>query len=252
MKYLMRQGNGIWVAAREQIAGNKTKEEIVKDLQDRTKAAQVWFFDLDDNHADAPARKIVMKMVGTNAFDPKFIWWVLTRGFPARFNKNGESRAFRQYLNSFLRSKEALQRVKALYTRDIARQSLYPGVMDFCDLFPNAKKFYITRNIAEVADVFNEVLSFDGFFPEAYDKGKVIERYLNKNQDVKDIGIDGDSREDAEMIRVARSFGKSVVSFYSMEKLRDTKMNKDFDYAVSKDRRGLVEILKRRDAHVDY
>lgn len=243
MRYLIEPEYGIWVAVNDRLAGSSSDSELTRDLQQRTKAVQTWFFDLDDNHAYSPAKKLALERVGTNMFSPEFIWWVLTQGLPAKFLKRRESEAWKKYVKNFLRSEEALQEVQKLYTKETAQQSLYSGVRDFAELFSSAERFYVTRNIAEVAEAYRSALGIDGFFPEADNKGKVVEKYLDEHPEVRIIGVDGDSEEDVAMIEVAQFYEKDVVSFYSMDKPKDP-MDQIFDYSVSKDRSGLVRLLQ--------
>lgn len=243
MRYLIEPQNGIWVAVRDELVGNKSNSELIKNLQERTKAVQTWFFDLDDEHTDSPAKKIAMGRVGTSLFSPIFIWWASTQGAPAKFFKSRESGAWKKYVNNFLRSKEALKEVQELYTEDTARQSLYAGVEDFVNLVSTAERFYVTRNIAEVAEAYRSALGIDGSFPEADNKERIVEKYLEERPEVRIIGVGGDSEEDAAMVEVAQFYDRDVVSFYSMDKPKDSKMDQRFDYSVSKDRSGLVKLL---------
>jgi len=186
----------------------------------------------------------VFEKVGTSVFDPRFVYWALTQGAPAKFIKSRESEAWRRYVNNFLRSEDALQEVQEHYNEETARQSLYSGVQDFADLVLNAERFYVTRNITEVAEAYKAALGIDGFFSEVDNKEKVVEKYLNEHPEIRIIGIDGDSEEDAAMIEVAQYYDRAVVSFYSMDQPIDSKMDKKFDYSVSKDRSLLVRILR--------
>jgi len=244
MKHLVEPKDGIWIAVNDKIAGSSSDNELKRELQQRTKSVQTWFFDLDNNHADSPAKKIVFEKVGTSVFDPRFVYWALTQGAPAKFIKSRESEAWRRYVNNFLRSEDALQEVQEHYNEETARQSLYSGVQDFADLVLNAERFYVTRNITEVAEAYKAALGIDGFFSEVDNKEKVVEKYLNEHPEIRIIGIDGDSEEDAAMIEVAQYYDRAVVSFYSMDQPIDSKMDKKFDYSVSKDRSLLVRILR--------
>jgi len=61
MKHLVEPKDGIWIAVNDKIAGSSSDNELKRELQQRTKSVQTWFFDLDNNHADSPAKKIVFK-----------------------------------------------------------------------------------------------------------------------------------------------------------------------------------------------
>src|SRR3989344_4871849 len=71
MRYLIEPQNGIWVA----VTDNFSNDNAVEELRKRTGAVQTWFFDLDDNHADSPAKKIAKLALGTNHFSPRYVGW---------------------------------------------------------------------------------------------------------------------------------------------------------------------------------
>jgi len=62
-------------------------------------------------------------------------------------------------------SEDTLEEIKRRFTVESARKSLYAGVEDFCELVSSAERFYVTRNIAEVARAYANALNLDGFFP---------------------------------------------------------------------------------------
>ncbi len=246
MRYITGPKSRIWVAVNDELASNKSDEELKNNLKKRTESVQAWFFNLDDNHAPSPAKNIAYKRVGTGILDPKFISWALAKGMPARFDKGKETKAWQDYVDRFLRNEDALKKVKEIYNEEKAIGSLYPGVKEFVDLLSGSERFYVTRDIAEVAEAYCSALGLNGFFAEESQKGRAIEKYLRKHNRINVIGIDGDFEDDAEMIDVAKFYGKDVVSFYFMDKPKDSLMNKKFDYAASKDRSGLVEILRQQ------
>src|SRR3989344_793133 len=239
MRYLIEPQNWIWVAVHD----NFPREDSVQEFEARTKAVQTWFFDLDDNHADSPAKKIAKLAMGTSHFSPRYLGWCTQTAWKlARKGKAAESETWRDYVKSFLRSEEALEQVRERFTLESARESLYSGVEDFCGLVAEAERFYVTRNIAEVAKAYASALSLNGFFPESDNKEKVVEEYVKRNQHVVRFGIDGDSEEDAGMIDVLRFYDKEVLGFYSMDK-PNGEIHPKFDVSVSKDRSGLVRLL---------
>ena len=239
MRYLVEPQNRIWVA----VSDDFTSGDAVQELEARVRSVQTWFFDLDDNHADSPGKKIAKRAIGTNHFSPSYIGWCAQTAWKlALKGKAGESETWRDYVDSFLRSEEALGDVKRIFTPESAKDSLYSGVEDFCGLVSGAERFYVTRNIAEVAEAYANALGFNCFFPESYNKGKVVEEYVKKNPNVASFGVDGDSEEDATMIEVLRFYDKEVLGFYSMDK-PNGEMHPKFDVSVSKDRSGLVQLL---------
>ena len=239
MRYLVKPQNGIWVA----VTDNFSNDNAVEELRKRTGAVQTWFFDLDDNHADSPAKKIAKRAIGTNHFSPRYVGWCAKTAWKlAQKGKVAESETWRDYVDSFLRGEEALEYVRRLFTPESARKSLYSGVEDFCGLVSGAERFYVTRNIAEVAEAYAGALGFNGFFPESDNKEGVVEEYVRRNSHVVRFGVGGDSDKDAAMIDVLRFYDKEVLGFYSMDKPND-EVHPKFDFYVSKDRSGLVELL---------
>ena len=243
MKILANAKGRSWVAANVNIAEGKSRREVIQTLQARVAAAQVWFFDLDDNHAPSPAKRIAYNQVGTSFFDPRFINWALRSGLPAKLDKGKESQAWEKYVDSFLQSDAAVEEIKRIFDSKSVRKSLYSGVQDFVHHVSDVPGFYVTRNIAEVAGAYASVLALDGVFETADDKGKIVEKYLQEHPSIQMIGVDGDSQEDAEMVEVAKFYRVDVVSFYSMDRPEKSRMNPLFDYAVSKERTTLVKIL---------
>src|SRR3989344_4423125 len=213
MRYLIEPQNGIWVA----VTDNFSNDNAVEELRKRTGAVQTWFFDLDDNHADSPAKKIAKLALGTNHFSPRYVGWCAQTAWKlVQKGKAAESETWRDYVNSFLRSEGALEEVRRRFTPESARESLYSGVEDFCRLVSGAERFYVTRNIAEIAEAYAGALGFNGFFPELDNKERVVEEYVRRNSHVVRFGVDSDSEEDAAMINVLRFYNKEVFGFYSM------------------------------------
>lgn len=239
MRYLVEPRNGPWVAVSEGFS----RGSAIEDLENRTRAVQTWFFDLDDNHANSPAKMIAKQAIGTNHFSPRYAWWCARTAWQlARKGKAAESETWRDYVNSFLRSGEALEEARRRFTPESAKQSLYPGVEDFCRLVSGAHRFYVTRNIAEVVEAYVSALGLNGSFPESADKGRVVEEYVQKNPHVVRFGVDGDSEEDVAMIDVLQFYHREVLGLYSMDR-PNNEMNPKFDVFVSKDRSGLVSLL---------
>lgn len=239
MKYLVEPKNGIWVAVGDYFSGR----DAVEELRNRTRAVQTWFFDLDDNHADSPAKNIAKQAIGTSHFSPSYVRWCVDTAWKlARNGKAAESETWRNYVNTFLRSEEALEEVRKRFTPESVRKSLYSGVENLCRLVSGAERFYVTRNIAEVAGAYASALGFNGFFPESDRKERIVEEYAKRNPHIVRFGVDGDSEEDAVMVDVLRFYDKEVLGFYSIDK-PNGEIPLKFDVSVSKDRRGLVGLL---------
>ena len=245
MKRVMEPEEHLFVA----VKNNHTTDistEIIQTLQQRVRSVQTWFLDLDDNHAPSPAKKIAKRAIGTSHFSPRYLQWCGSTAFKlVRSGKSVESEAWKEYVDRFLRNEDALAEVQRLFTPEYSRQSLYPGVEEFCGLVSDAQRFYVTRNIAEVASAYASILNFDGFFPESYNKEKVVEKYLKRNPHVQKYGVEGDSEEDGVMVDVLQFYGKEVIAFYSTETIQEESFDPWFNYVIEKDRTFLVDLLKR-------
>ncbi len=223
----------------------KVDEDDILKLRQLVRSVQTWFFDLDDNHAPSPAKQIVKKAIGTSHFSPKYLQWCASTALQLAWRgKAAESAAWKDYVNVFLRNEKTLAEVQKLFTPEYSRQSLYPGVEEFCGLVSKAQRFYVTRNIAEVVSAYASALKFNGFFPESDHKEKVVEDYLKKHPLIQRYGVEGDSEEDGTMIEVLQFYEKDVLSFYSMVNPKVGNQNIRFEYVIPKDRTGLVKILQ--------
>ena len=223
----------------------KVDEDDILKLRQRVRSVQTWFFDLDNNHAPSPAKTIAKRAIGTSHFSPKYLQWCASTALKlAQKGKAAESEAWKEYVNLFLRNDEARAEVEQLFTPEYALQSLYPGVEKVCGLISGAQRFYVTRNIAEVVSAYASALKFNGFYPEADDKGKLVEIYVKKNPQIQVYGVEGDSEEDIAMIDVLEFYKKDVVSFYSTNCPKGEGIETRFDYSIDKDRTGLVRLLQ--------
>ena len=237
--------DGLFVTITDNTIHHPNPESELRTLRQRIKGVQTWFFDLDDNHAPSPAKLIARRAIGTSHFSPKYLQWCA--GTALQLTKKGkaaESEIWKEYVDLFLRNEEALAEVQELFTPEYARKSLYPGVEEFCGLISNSQRFYVTRNIEQGVSAYASILNFDGFFPEADDKERVVEDYVQKHQGIQRYGIEGDSEEDAVMIEVLQFYKKDVVSFYSVD-YPTFKEDRRFEYIIPKNRGELVQILQR-------
>jgi len=252
MRFLIENENN-WVAVRDSFGDGKTIDDIKITLKDRFQGIRVWFSDLDETDADSPAKRIVKRAIGTNYFDPKYLGWCLNTAFSLSLNgKSAESITWMRYVNNFLRTKGSIDKVKNFFTEEVVKASLYPGVEEFYSLMDSfstaVDKYYLTRNIAEVAQAYAQVLGFNGFFSETEDKCKIVEKFIKDHPEILRYGFAGDSLEDEEAVDVLNHYLhqgtiESVVTLYRGDKPIEEKMKK-FLVQVPKDRTGLVEILK--------
>ena len=144
----------------------------IQTLCTRILTADVCLSDLDDTDADSPGKRIALHGIGSG-FDPIGYakWCVETAVKSARHGKNAESEQWKKYVEQFLRYPGSKAAVEALFTPELVVASLYPGVQELYALLP-AQKFYITRNIAEVANAYGTVLKFQGTLIEIDKRSK--------------------------------------------------------------------------------
>ena len=243
MKFIQPPEKGSWVTAREDIAAGKSQEKLRVDLKQRVLSVQSWFFDLDDNHADSPAKIIVRSAIGTSYCNPQYLKWCVTAGLSLLHQgKAAESACWQNYVQQFLRDPEAQEKARELFSPQKVQSSLYPGVESFCSMVSSADTSYVTRNITPVAEAYAKCLGINGCFAQANHKEKVVEQYVQGHPELQRYGVDGDSQEDGAMIDVLHFYKKQVVGLYSMESPTQN-MDLRFDYATSKNRSGLVRIL---------
>jgi hypothetical protein len=229
-----------WVGAKGDLVKGHYFENK-RTLNDKLKSVDMWFMDLDDNHAPSPAKIIAKRGWGVRKreFLTYLLWCLGTGSALLDGQKGAESKRWKKYVGEFLQDEEARIKVGDLFTPEVVQKSLYPGVEEFCR--GRGFRTYVTRNISEVAAAYARFLDFGNMITEAYDKGKAIENFLVEKPWIKKVGIEGDSEEDGEMISVAKRRGLEIVSIYSMDK--PGEMDSRFDYAVSKSRMGLLGML---------
>lgn len=243
MKFLAKNLNS-WTAMKEELSRNISTEELRGDLKRKVNSAQIWLCDLDDNHAPSPAKAMAKRAMGTSYFSPKYLAWAASTGIAlAAKGKEAETEMWQKYVDLFLRDREALAEIENFFDQERVKQSLYQGVEEFFRLLP-VPRYYVTRNIAEVARAYAAFLEFRGSIAEAVNKEKAVEKIVRESPFIDIYGVDGDSEEDGVMIDVLKHYRKEVVSFQSMNAPDWEKVDRRFDYAVSKDRTSLVDIIK--------
>jgi len=241
MRYLSLPKDGPWVAVRETFASSD--EEARRLLRERIQRAQVWFFDLDDNHAYSPAKTIAKNATGTSYLSPTYLLWCMTTAWALfREGKNAECRTWEKYITTFLQDTDVRRRIREQWSPEMVQQSLYPGVQDFCSEVSHAWRLYVTRNIEEVAEAFAEALDFEKYVAEAGAKERIVEHFVREHPGFDSYGVEGDSECDGMMAEVLRFYNKDVIAICSMDKPREPV--RMFDVSVSKNRQGLVDILQ--------
>ena len=259
MKFLLEPRDGTWVA----MADRFRKEDgswpdhltALTELRERVSSPQKWYMDFDDNHAPSPAKEIAKRALGTSRFNPTYVRWAAGTAWAlATKGKAAESERWKAYIDHFLQNFESIEEVAIAFPPE--HLCFYAGVPEWCSLLvdQNAALHYISRNIEEVLSAYIEAmrLQTDGkveplCHQEIFDKAAFVQQHSFCHRPPLYIrpsfGVEGDSSEDGDMIDALRQHNAPVVGIYSMDSPRG-RMDPRFDYAVSKDRRGLVELLK--------
>lgn len=233
-----------WVVRKDENILPGHTPALIPELQHRIYAAQVWFFDLDDTQANSPGKEVIRAAIGTHHYSPQYLLWLAGTGLKALGRKKQwVSSSWQQYVNTFLRSEPARAEVLEKFDLETVRSSLYQGVQSFCDCVSHSQRYYVSRNIKEIVESYAYVLGFDGFFYEAFQKGKVVEDFIRQNPALQRYGVEGDSEEDGEMIDLLTFYRKEIISLQVMKSLQPEKMDSRFEYALGRDHRGLVELL---------
>lgn len=234
---------GSWVYASRSFAGGRSAGDVVADIKKRVFGRQVWLFDLDDTHARSPGKAIAKGAVGSSYFSPSYWSWCakaicgLVRGVHGL-----EARMWEEYADKFLNNQESVGAVRRMFDFKRVSNSLYPGVIDFCSLVSESKRFYVTRNVHEVASLYSYFLGFDGFYPRASKKADVAGDFVRDRPLLQYYGIQGDSEDEAEMISALRFYGKDVLGILCSDSPVDLGCGA-YDINTSKDQSGLVKLI---------
>lgn len=258
---LLYKSNGIfsnnWFGINDKfIASFKSSKNIKKEIFQRFQCIQTWFSDLDDFDTISPAKKIALKAIGTNHFNPKYIGWSFKTLILLIIGekKKIENDRWKVYYDSFLKQNvdndwlkdKAFNKIDTLLSKNYIRKLLYPGIEDFYNLF-KADKFMVTRNLERIAYRYCKVLPYKGYYHEVKDKGKVVEEFIKKHPKIKYYGSGGDSVEDEVAVDVLKYYYKKgtieqPLCLYRADSPK--KINLKFDIFVGKNRQGLVDFIK--------
>lgn len=233
-----------WVYVNEVMAKDKSIKQLRADVRRRVFQSNAWLFDLDETHAVSPGKLIARKAIGTRHYSPSYLAWCAKTFYNWAMREPGvEGKRWAAYVDSFLREQEALDETVRMFDKEMVRKSLYPGVEDFCSLVSDARRFYVTKNIFEVARAYADFLGFNGFYYEAANKADIVEQFFARDRPhLRFYGVEGDSGEDEEMLAVLRFYGKDTFGIVCSKEPVDLDST-TFDINISRDHSGLVKIL---------
>lgn len=233
---LTELSQGVWVPP------ETDHSELIKKFRDLS----LCISDLDDTDAKSPAKKIALEM---NHFglNPEYWAWVAKTGFGRLTKgKSDESKAWKEFVETFLRDQDELDRLQEKLTPDYVKNTLFPGVEEFYSLLPEDMiKIYVTRNIQEVGDAYGNVLGFEEVLAEQFDKEQAIRLISERYPERRRLALKGDSFEDEAILdflnfRLEKGEIDYALSIYVIE----SDANDRFDINIRQDYTGLVNLLK--------
>ncbi len=234
-----------WVAVRREIAHSKTLDALTWELQQKVFRTELWLSDLDDTHAPSPAKHAALHALGTSHLRPHYWWWGLRSALRILGgDATAETESWREYVHSFLRSPAALDEIKSRFTVERAAATLYPGVASLhTRILSHVPRCYVTRNIREIVDPYAQALAFQGVVVEAFDKGRAVQEIVCRFPHLTRYAVEGDSADDGQIVAALRDAGKEVLGLYVMKEPNVRRLDIHFDYAVSRSRAALVDLL---------
>ncbi|MFP4112423.1 MAG: hypothetical protein ACLFPQ_01810 [Candidatus Woesearchaeota archaeon] len=235
---LLAENNHSFVAA-------KDEDSSIETLVSRLSAARIGFFDLDDNLAKSPAKIISKKAIGTNHFSPDYIFWCVETAISLFYSgKQAESEKWQKYADKFLFSDKSKSEIDELFTDEFIAETVYPSLKEYLSVL-SCHKCIVSRNILEITCKYMNFLEMDANYPEIYNKAQFVQNMITINPGIHNYLVEGDSCEDAEMIDRIRFYDEDCIGIQCMNSFDERKFDKNFDYAVSKDRTAIKDLLTK-------
>lgn len=242
MRYLIKPKLGVWVAS-------SLPEE---ELRDKIVRADVCISDLDETDAHSPAKKLVLENFWRRFFsDEKYCRWA-SRGILAKIrgknrgeDEDAASELWKNYVGLFLPKEIRKNIAEEKFPPEKVKEMVYPGVAKFYSLL-EAKKYYASRNLAEIVQQFGEPLGFDYCFGEQYDKWRFMENFVFNHPHFRKYIVKGDSEEDMEMKKLLDSCVRSRKIDYCIGIFRADQPSKEFhgfEVETGRNLEGLVEVV---------
>lgn len=199
MKYLLTTKNS-WLAAE-----NETNES---ELVAKIKKSSLIISDLDGTDASAGQKLALEMMLSDKYATSRHMWkWTLQTIHDYATNPDAESKAWKSFVETFLRNPAELKRIERKITPKTAEKNLYSGIKEFYQQLPNAEKAYITRNIRQITQAYQQALSFDFSFPESFDKISATKQLIQQTHHTKII-VRGDTAEEQKIANYLRELQK--------------------------------------------
>lgn len=236
------------------------------ELCNKVLHADACLSDLDDTDALSPAKQIAQ-----HHWFPRFLsdkayrrWFLRTGWHYLLDGKKSESGRWREYVETILKEsqsgaqaqenpaqekepvwrKSSLEEIRVQLDAQFIVRSVFPGVTDLYFLLP-ADKFYVSRNIPVVTEIYAQCFGIQEAYSEVYNKWRFVEDFAREHPQYRRYVVRGDSDEDKEMEDVLRSRARArkieyVVGIAVAQRIG---RNLGFEMESSRDQRGLVECL---------
>ncbi len=255
MRYI-QQSPGRWVG----FSG------LEHELCNKVLHADACLADLDDTDALSPAKRIALhdwpqRFLSDKAYRRWFLhtgWHYLLDG------KSSESGRWKAYVETILKEsqggaqaqenpaqekepvwrKSSLEEIGMQLDAQFIVRSVFPGVTDLYFLLP-ADKFYVSRNIPVVTEIYAQCFGIQEAYSEVYNKWQFVENFVQRHPQYQRYIVRGDSEEDKEMEDVLRSRARARKIEYvvGIAVARRKGENLGFEIETSRDQSGLVECL---------
>lgn len=247
MKFLIPPKQDSWVAVQDHVTADS--------LRARIRSSQICISDLDDTIAPSPAKRLAyQRLFSPKAFHPKFIGWsfqTAAKLLTATSRSQAEETAFLRYVQLFLRDEKELERIQRQFTPDYAQSTIFPGVAEFYRALPaGIETVDITKNIAVIAQAYQQVLGLKRLYCEVQSKPDQINNLLLEHPERRRVIIFDDCYGAGEAEQVL----DSLTTFKKAGMLEDVvsclvtnspeKINERFTINIPPDYRGLVSVLR--------
>lgn len=231
----------------------QTPREPLETIIDRMEHTDLIISDLDDTDTYSPAKRIAYSYLTRldKLSSPTFWKWAIPCFFDLMMRgQDAEEGQWKRFREIFLSDNEELN-YQIMNHLGHAKKRAFPGLLDFYDNFPGAKKAYISRNIPEIAEAYGAVYGFDKIVSNAFDREEAVRLVLDEFPNKRNVLFKGDAKSDEDILRILNGYEKSgrINSLVSINVANGwRRIHPDFDLTINRDYTALVEILQRRAA----
>ena len=231
----------------------QTPREPLESIIDWMERTDLIISDLDDTDTYSPAKRIAYSYLTRldKLSSPSFWRWAISCFFDLMLHGHGaEEGQWRKFRATFLSDPEELN-YQTMNHLGHAKSMAFPGLLDFYDNFPDAKKAYISRNIPEIAESYGAVYGFDKIVSNAFDRESAVRSVLDAFPHKRNVLFKGDAKSDEDILRILKGY-KDSGRIHSLVSINVAygwrRIHPDFDLTINRDYTALVDILRRRAA----